>query len=367
MGHNGPVTWGRADGLVHSVSVVVPTRGREARLRRAVEAVVDDAAVAEVVVVVDGEAAAGLTPSFLRELQANGRVRTVSGPGRGVSEARALGVAAASGDVVLFLDDDVVAEPGLPSGHLAHHARRAGLVVVGSMPVADELLARSATARAYESDYERVCRSYEASNDAVLLDLWGGNVSMRRDECRRIGVASTAFPFGQHEDRDFGLRCRAAGLMGVFDPALVATHHYMRAPRDFLRLARDQVVATQALHALHRDVLGPWAPDQYRRGVSRRLRWVVGPSAPANDSAAGGGAALTALRILRRAAHVAHARRVEDRALTLSRAVVQHTTAQRLVSDHADSTDPGDGGDGRGQLNASDAIPAIIITNPSTT
>jgi GT2 family glycosyltransferase len=361
-----PVTGGEAEVGAYSVSVVIPTRGQDARLRRGVEAVIGDRVVTEVIVVLDGEPAVERVPSLLGELSAHARVRLVPGDGRGASEARAVGAANATGDVVLFLDDDVVPGPDLAGGHLAHHGRRAGLVVVGSMPVAPDLLARSATARAYACDYERVCLSYELSNDTVLLDLWSGNLSVRRSDCMRVGLANHAFPYGQHEDREFGLRCRAAGLTGRFDRALIATHHYTRSTRQFLRLARDQVVATRALHALHDDVLGPWAVEQYRTGVPRGLRWLLRTHTPATGAADDAGD-VTALRFLRRAAHGAHARRLEDRSLTLSRAVVQYAMAQQLVSEGAGARGPRDGGVATDQPAASAAIPATIITKPSAT
>jgi hypothetical protein len=353
------VTRGGSAAQACSVSVVVPTRVRDVGLlRRCVEAVARDAAVTEVIVVLDGERAAQRASSLGGELGPDTRMCVVPGAGRRPNEARALGVANATGDVVLFLDDDVVAGPGLASGHLAHHQRRAGLVVVGSMPVAAEHRARSATARVYACDYERVCRSYDASNDAVLLDLWSGNLSVGRDDCLGVGLASQVFPYLQHEDREFGLRCRAAGLTGVFDRMLLGTHYYVRSTSEFLRLARQQVLENWTLHAHCTDVLGPWSPDTYRIGVPRHLWWLL-RTRPVVIDPAEGGAKLTALRLVGRAAHTAHSRRLEDRALTLSRAVVQHTMAQQLLAEDARSGDSGEGSDASDQLAPSDAMPTV--------
>ena len=46
-----------------------------------------------------------------------------------------VGVQCSTGDVVLLMDDDVIAGPGLVSAHARRHAGADGLVVVGSMPV----------------------------------------------------------------------------------------------------------------------------------------------------------------------------------------------------------------------------------------
>ncbi len=348
------------------MSVVVPSRGRGPALRKAVEAVVDDPAVVEVVVVLDGSGAAHEVSPVLGGLGRRTALRVLAGDGRGASRAREIGAAHAIGDVVLFLDDDVIAGPGLACAHAAHHARRGGLVVVGAMPVAERLLDRSPTARIYAADYERIRRTYDASNDAVLLDLWTGNMSIRRDDCIRVGMATDSFPYAQHEDREFGLRCREAGLTGVFDRRLVATHHYVRSPGAFLDLARQQVVATWAMHALHNDMLGPWDPEQYRSGVGPRLRWLVGSARP-DPRPDRGGLRVTALRAARHVARLAHARRIEDRALTLSRAVVQHAMARQLLSAGLLARAADDDLGGPDQPAASEAIPATIMTNPRAT
>jgi hypothetical protein len=350
--------------VTDSVSVVIPTRARDI-LRRGVNAVIDEPAVGEVIVVPDGERATSRMPALLGVLLEHPRLRIVSGPGRGAGDARAVGATSATSDVVLMLDDDVVAEPGLPSGHLQHHRRRESLVVVGSMPVDEHLLGTSAPARAYAADYERVRADYERSDDEVLFNLWCGNLSIRRSDCLRVGVANGAFPYRQHEDRDFGLRCQAAGLSGVFDGTLGATHHYVRSGPDFLKLARQQVVEARAIHALHANVLGPWRPDTYGAGVPRPLRWMLHSRSAAEDEG-GNSTTLRALRVIGSAARTAHVRRFEDRALTLSRSVVQHATARSLMS-QSDERD-GRGGDRRRSGQAtSDAMPATIMTKPRTT
>ena len=94
-----------------SVSVVVCTFADERfdRLTAAIESVgTQTAPPAEVIVVVDGN------PALLersRRRFGDAAVLASGGP-RGLSAARTTGAAAASGDVVAFLDDDAIAAPG---------------------------------------------------------------------------------------------------------------------------------------------------------------------------------------------------------------------------------------------------------------
>jgi hypothetical protein len=109
--------------------------------------------------------------------------------------------------------------------------------------------------RLYAEEYERMCTRYEREPDRILLDLWGA-FSLRRSDCERIGLASPAFPLRYHEDREFGVRCHKAGLVGVFDRALVGEHRYSTDPAGFVADARDQGAGRLLVHRVHEDVLG---------------------------------------------------------------------------------------------------------------
>src|SRR4051794_2854924 len=255
------------------VSVVVPTYNRRSTLAAVVDALLTDPATSELIVVVDGSTDGSL--ELLRErAAADPRLRPIFTENRGELAARALGLEAAEHPVVLFVDDDVLAGPGLVSGHAAHHATRDGLVVVGAMPVA-ERLRRGAPARLYAAWYEQQVRAYQRDPDQVLRSLWAGNVSMPRDAARRVGLANPAFDARYNGDREFGLRLLEAGLEGRFDPALRAEHLYERTPRAFLADAQATGEGTWLVHALHGDVLGPFPADDFARYLSPGLAAAV--------------------------------------------------------------------------------------------
>src|SRR5688572_28355320 len=144
-----------------TVSVVVPTHRRRERLPATVEPLLDDPSTSEVVVVVDGSAD-GSYEWVRHRAAAEPRLRALRTPGIGPAAARAAGVRAASGAVVLLVDDDVVAAPGLVSGHARRHAHDDGLLVVGYMPlrVPPERRAGDFAERLYAREYEEACRSY---------------------------------------------------------------------------------------------------------------------------------------------------------------------------------------------------------------
>jgi glycosyltransferase involved in cell wall biosynthesis len=193
--------------------------------------------------------------------------------GVGAAAARHEGVQRATGDIVLLLDDDVEALPGLVSGHARRHGSARGLVVVGYMPpdLDGDRGADGFSVQLYAEAYERRCRRYEEDPDDVLRNLWSGNISMRRADCLRIGLVSEDYTERYHEDREFGLRCLEAGLAGVFDRSLEARHLYSRPLDPFAADARSQGAGSTLVKRLHPAAAGPLPRDRFVRGLPRPL------------------------------------------------------------------------------------------------
>lgn len=261
-----------------SVSIVVPTYRRRKRLPELLDALVAQRAV-EIIVVVNAvdDGSMQLLADRARE-ETRLRAEFVAEPGQTVALQR--GVELAGGEVVLMLDDDVVPEPDLAEGHAGHHANDDGLVVLGYMPVARPPRRRRGefARELYAADYERACAEYERDPEAILRGLWAGNVSIRREDCLRVGLrAGPGMPagYGYHEDRDLGLRCRAAGLRGVFDRRLRARHLYEKTPGQFLDAARSSGATRAAVHAAHQEEIGPLAEDAFEHAVPQPGRTLV--------------------------------------------------------------------------------------------
>jgi len=308
-----------------SVSAVVATTGRRDTLEHCVHAVLADPALSELVVVVDGPHEAPL--AAMRALAASDpRVLAVQVPAVGALRAREHGVRRARGDVVLLLDDDVIAREDLPTRHARRHAARTDLVVVGYMPVRVPAERRpgQAAVRLYAEEYERACERYEQAPSRILDGLWMGNVSLRREPALRVGLFSPAFgAIRYHEDQELGLRLRDAGLVGVFDRALRADHFYERSLASFAAGARSQGEGLVALHALHPAALGPLSPARFEVGLPALARAFVRLARRPR----GGALASAGLLGLAQAAGRLHLWRVETAAARLLRRVEQQRGA----------------------------------------
>ena len=222
-----------------TVSAVIATYNRRHQLEETITAVGADPAVREIVVVVDGCNDGSL--ELANELATvDHRIRVVWQANGGDAAARQAGIQHATCDVVLLLDDDVVAGPGLATGHARWHAKISNAVILGYMPV-DLPIQRRPGAFAtylYASEYECQCAKYESDPSRILNTLWTGNLSLRRDDAMRIGFQSDGERLAYHSDQAFGLRCQRQQMVGVFDRQLVAIHRHDRDMDSFIRQSR---------------------------------------------------------------------------------------------------------------------------------
>jgi glycosyltransferase involved in cell wall biosynthesis len=248
-----------------SVSAVVVTYNRRDRLAESVAAIAGDPHAFQIVVVVDG--CDDGSYEMLTELaKSDPRIRPVWQENAGDAAARQVGVEHATGEVVLVLDDDVLAGPGLAEGHARVHAATPGAVALGYMPVRRPPVRRPGgfASHLYADEYEAQCRRYEADPSTILRGLWTGNLSMRRADALRVGFRTEGQRLGYHSDQAFGLRCLRAGLVGVFDRGLFAEHLHERDVDTFVRQSRIRGSDRRRLEELFPDLIS-------RRDLQDRL------------------------------------------------------------------------------------------------
>lgn len=259
-----------------AISVVVPTYNRAHALQRMLRPLLRDPAAMEVIVVVDGSRDSSVEV-ISRLATEEARLRCILIGNSGEMAAREAGARAARGEIILFIDDDVLVGPGLVAGHALRHTERKGRVVVGYIPVRISAVRASDefASRIYAREYEDRCAIYERDVETVLRELWAGNFSMPRADCLAIGMANPNYTERYHPDRDFGIRCLAAGLSGVFDRSLRATHLHERSLEGFARDARSQGAARVLTHRLHPGIAPPLTADEFERGLPSAMRALV--------------------------------------------------------------------------------------------
>lgn len=232
-----------------SLSAVIPTYRRPDLLAEVVGPLIADPNVDEVVIVDDGSG--DRTEQVCRQLaNRSPKVRALHQANAGEAAARFAGAKAATHPLLLVLDDDVLPSRNLGAGHLAHHKKSPWpQVVVGYMPPASPAKPGPADfpKRLYAREYESICRHYEERPEEILLNLWGGHFSVRRDHFLATRYSASKLPF--HQDQVLGWRLRELGCSAVFDRTLLATHRYERSPKQYFRDSWNRGLAVAALES----------------------------------------------------------------------------------------------------------------------
>jgi glycosyltransferase involved in cell wall biosynthesis len=216
-------------------SVVIPTYQRRDVVVSSVRALAaqEDAPPFEAVIVVDGSDDG--TADALKALATPFPLTVVEQPNAGRPAACNRGAAAASGELLLFLDDDMEAHPRLIAEHDRSH-REGADAVIGHLPLhPDSPPGFLADAVGTWAEH-RLEALRQRGGRIELGDFVTGQMSIRRDVFTSVGGFDTYFarPYGG-EDLDLGRRLAAAGHTLVFNGDAISWQRYVITPRQLLR------------------------------------------------------------------------------------------------------------------------------------
>jgi peptidoglycan/xylan/chitin deacetylase (PgdA/CDA1 family)/GT2 family glycosyltransferase len=245
-----------------SFSIVMPTYQRRAVVGDAVRALckLQYDGPMEAIVVVDGSTDG--TAAALAGIECPFPLHIVEQPNAGAGTARNRGAEEASGDILLFLDDDMIASPDL----LQHHARshREGAdAVLGDIPL-DPASPAGFLTRSVAEWADRRRRALRDGAPIGLFDLLTGQLSIRRELFVALGGFDGRFTRGGSfgdEDLDLGVRL-LEGHSVRFNPDAVSRQRYVVTPAQHIRqwfeagradvaFARKHPTRAAELFALH--------------------------------------------------------------------------------------------------------------------
>lgn len=210
-----------------TISVIVPTFNRGPALRETVRRLLANEETGldsvQIIVVDDGSSPpaesvlSGLSvrPPFTLEL--------LRQPNAGPARARNTGYRAASGDIVLFVDDDILVPDDLVRGHANAHKERPGSVVFGRCPWLPPRR-KGAVFRLLDSlGYDEACGLSEEYLRAPIAA--SGQLSVERSMFDPIaGVYRDDLATPAAEEYELSLRLRRQGVEILLAPRLSAFH-----------------------------------------------------------------------------------------------------------------------------------------------
>ncbi len=196
------------------LSIIVPSAAPERHLGRLLRTLLGEPGGPEIIVVVDASALPSCLPP------AGPSVRFLcTGARLGPAAARNLGAAHARGDILLFLDDDTLPAPGLPSSILHAFARHPeSAAIYGSYddsPEAPQLV----------SQFKNLQHHFvHTSNPGPSATFWAGCGAVRREVFNALGGFNRIFAEPSIEDIELGMRLAEHGYLVLLYPSLRVKH-----------------------------------------------------------------------------------------------------------------------------------------------
>ncbi|MDX1934499.1 MAG: glycosyltransferase family 2 protein [Capsulimonadales bacterium] len=216
------------------LSVVMPTYNRKEVLRRALDGLAQQSFPFEnfeAVVVSDGSTDG--TNELLTEYAGSSpfRLRPIFQENGGPSRARNRGIREATGEVVVFLDDDMEPERGFLSHHAAHHCREDAVAVIGPMNRSTDHGNREPVWVVWE--HMMLAEQYHNFREGIWEGagphhFYSGNASVRRRHLLAVGGFDETFK--RQEDVELAFRLeRQCGVRFVFDGEAAGWHRPQRS------------------------------------------------------------------------------------------------------------------------------------------
>ncbi|MCC2667973.1 MAG: putative glycosyltransferase [Armatimonadetes bacterium] len=227
-------------------SVVIPTHNRSslidatltelAKVRR-------DPALWEVVVVDDGSS--DDTEAVIRRWTETApfRVQYLKQANAGPAAARNRGAAAARGEVLIFLDDDIEVQPDFVDQHVRAVVANKGCWITGRILHPPEL--RKTPFGEYRNAVWE--RFHEQQLPGRLSDSPGGsaaNLSLPAEDFRQLGGFDESFTTPSSEDWDLTLRARQQGVRVLYHPGIRTLHS------DWASVSLEQFCERQRIYSI---------------------------------------------------------------------------------------------------------------------
>ncbi len=273
------------------LAVVIPTLGRLEKLELALERLARHGADGtEVIVVSDALDPAPARTAGAVTVGAPAGWRHLRAERPGASAARNAGWRASTAEVILFVDDDILADPDLVAAHVAAHAaepdERTG--VLGDVRWASWLRVTPFMRWLDDGGLQFDFAGLRDGDDVGWGRMYTANLSLKRGLLERLGgFDEEAFPY-LYEDLDLARRARdSGGLVVRYRRAASAEHLGASTLDDWLGRVERLAAAERAFVARYPDVAPHFheiftraAVRAPARGRGRRLARVVPRGAP---------------------------------------------------------------------------------------
>jgi glycosyltransferase involved in cell wall biosynthesis/peptidoglycan/xylan/chitin deacetylase (PgdA/CDA1 family) len=219
------------------VSVVIPTYNRRPSLERCLASLrAQQFPFNEYEIVVVSDGCTDDTAELLRGFQPSCKFQWFEQQNQGAAAAQNRGVFAATGEVILFVDDDCICDQGLLAAHYESHQAAEKLVVIGPLTLHPESppgVIHAMMKELEDAEFRRLSTVGPRRSDLMLC----ANSSVARH-------AALACPFDptykRIHDVEAGIRLWEKGYRPHFAPKAKVHEYYTKSASDMIRDSRNQ-------------------------------------------------------------------------------------------------------------------------------
>ena len=223
------------------VSIIIPTYQRCSSVKRALTTLTDQSFPAdefEVIVSIDGSEDG--TREMVSSFKAEYKLRAIWNENSGRASACNRGIQAATGELLIIIDDDMEPEPHFIDAHHAAHHADDRLGVIGAIPIVVEE-SSPPTIRYVGTKFNTHLEKISKPGYTIRIwDFYSGNFSIRRANLMEAGLYSEDFVDYGNEDVELAWRLRKLGINIVYSPEAKCIQHY---EKDFGGLALDTIAS----------------------------------------------------------------------------------------------------------------------------
>ena len=219
---------------MRKVSVVIPTLDRADMVATTIDRIEQQTVSRDLyeVLVIDNNSSDHTQSVLAQKVALYPNLRVFSQLKRGAAATRNVGIREAGGHIVLFIDDDILAEPNLIEAHLQSHAANPKSSIIGAVvspwEQATDPFLRYLRDRGIFNPYSIACGPMDFSYYHT------GNVSTARKLLLEVGGFNEEFYFYGMEDIELGYRLERTGSRMIHGPSAKAVHRYFPTYGHFM-------------------------------------------------------------------------------------------------------------------------------------
>jgi len=259
---------------VYKLSVVVPTLNRAAVLASTIDCIERQTVSHDLyeVLVIDNNSTDDTQAVLAAKSKTYSNLRIFSQSKKGAAATRNVGIREATGEIILFIDDDIYADPDLVEAHLRFHEQNPNASIIGEIispwdHATDPFLR-------YLRD-KRIFNPYTIARGPMDFSYYHtGNVSTRRSALLQAGGFNEEFFFYGMEDIELGYRLEKLGSRMVSGMGAKAFHQYFPSYRYFLERCQQAGYSLGKLVDLHPELKNRFIENGKRTRLLKRFHWL---------------------------------------------------------------------------------------------